>query len=183
MVWSAFDASISFVDKQTSLLCFLHEEADVVLLFLQDLLQSINFLLIIQEFPLKTMVCLLQSFTKSLKSQQQSVILVLCLWVNVSVKSLPYFPPDCQTDLVGRPNTGSVWRPHYRANRSKTPNQTGSSLEFVEFRLLISTTQTSWWLPCETLSFVETSAAHSASPLETPHYSCLWTSAWEAEPD
>lgn len=117
-----------FCAREISLLGFLHQEADVVFLLLKGPLQNIKLSLTFREFHLKMMVSLLQSLTKNLYSEQQPADYqtILNFWGYIFVKNVtsPLYPPGCQMDLVGQPNTESFWRLHWGAKRAKTANQT-----------------------------------------------------------
>lgn len=182
IAWKSF-VFFNFCAKDTLfLLDFLHQQVHVVLLLLQHLLQSVDLSLVFQEFPLKTMIFLLQNLTNGLYSGRQSAhyqrritnihLGVLCLCTVTS----PCFPPNCRMDLVGRPNTGRVSQHHWGAKTFKSSAETKSG----EFKCFITPTNTCSGCPSLMSSSEETPAARSAAALETPCHSCLWTSAWEA---
>lgn len=62
------DKTFLFSTKDMILPEFLHQEADMVFLLLQNSLQCINFSLVLQQFHSKMMIILLQSLTNCLES-------------------------------------------------------------------------------------------------------------------
>lgn len=60
------DMFFSFVAKDMTLPEFLHQEADIVFLLLQNFLQCINFSLVLQQFHSKMKIILLQGLTNCL---------------------------------------------------------------------------------------------------------------------
>lgn len=90
----------------------------------------------------------------------------------------PWFPPSCQTDSAGQPNTETVWQDHWGANTCNTSNPTRVGVSF-----LFITTHTCSWYVCVMIISAGMTAARPASPRGTCCRSCLWTSASEAVRD
>lgn len=162
---------------------FLHQQVDVLLLLLQHLLQSVDLSLVFQEFPLKTMIFLLQNLTNSLYSGRQSAHYPTRHYIH-TYTSRCYFcaqwphPAFLQTVIW----TGSVNQTQEEFN-SITEEQIHVKLQLKQSLKksdVLLLTNTCSGCPCLISSSEETPAARSASALETPCHSCLWTNAWEA---